>query len=58
MPHDVIKRVGRRAYRYRVESYRDAETQKVRKRWTYLGVAAAGEASRGHGGPQMIRTIA
>jgi AcrR family transcriptional regulator len=35
----VIKRVGRRAYRYRVESYRDAETRKVRSRWTYLGVA-------------------
>ena len=41
MPHEVIKRVGRRAYRYRVESYRDAETQKLRKRWTYLGVANA-----------------
>jgi AcrR family transcriptional regulator len=36
---EVIKRVGRRAYRYRVESYRDAETRKVRSRWTYLGVA-------------------
>ena len=39
MAHEVIKRVGRRAYRYRVESYRDRATQKVRSRWTYLGVA-------------------
>ena len=51
MAHDVIKRVGKRAYRYRVESYRDAETKKVRSRWTYLGVApldgslAAGSAA-------------
>jgi AcrR family transcriptional regulator len=37
--HEVIKRVGRRAYRYRVESYRDPETLERRKRWTYLGVA-------------------
>jgi AcrR family transcriptional regulator len=40
MPHEVIKRVGRRAYRYRVESYRDPETKKVRSRWTYLGRVA------------------
>lgn len=33
---EVIKRVGTRAYRYRVESYR--EGTKVRARWTYLGV--------------------
>ncbi len=39
--HEVIKRVGRRAYRYRVESYRDPETLERRKRWTYLGVAEA-----------------
>ncbi len=37
MPHEVIKRVGSRAYRYRVESYRDPDTKKVRSRWTYLG---------------------
>jgi AcrR family transcriptional regulator len=37
MAHEVIKRVGARAYRYRVESYRDPETKKVRSRWTYLG---------------------
>ena len=37
MSHEVIKRVGARAYRYRVESYRDASSKKVRSRWTYLG---------------------
>ena len=37
MPHEVVKRVGSRAYRYRVESYRDAESKKVRSHWTYLG---------------------
>lgn len=37
MAREVIKRVGKRAYRYRVESYR--EGAKVRSRWTYLGVA-------------------
>lgn len=42
---EVIKRVGRRAYRYRVESYRDPETRKVRSRWTYLGVATGGEGA-------------
>lgn len=36
MAREVIKRVGARAYRYRVESYR--EGAKVRARWTYLGV--------------------
>ncbi len=37
MPHEVVKRVGGRAYRYRVESYRDILTKKVRSRWTYIG---------------------
>ncbi len=37
MAHEVIKHVGARAYRYRVESYRDPESKKVRSRWTYLG---------------------
>ena len=41
MAHEVIKRVGKRAYRYRVESFRDTETKKVRSRWTYVGVALA-----------------
>jgi AcrR family transcriptional regulator len=39
MAHEVVKRVGKRAYRYRVESYRDPSTRKVRSRWTYLGTA-------------------
>ncbi len=37
MAHEVVKHVGSRAYRYRVESYRDPATGKVRGRWTYLG---------------------
>jgi len=39
--HEVVKRVGRRAYRYRVESYRDPKTKKVRARWTYVGPVPA-----------------
>jgi AcrR family transcriptional regulator len=35
--YEVIKRVGGRAYRYRVESFRDPETRRVRGKWTYLG---------------------
>jgi AcrR family transcriptional regulator len=50
--HEVIKRVGRRAYRYRVESYRDPGTRKVRSRWTYLGVAA--DPSGGEGAPAPV----
>jgi AcrR family transcriptional regulator len=51
VPHEVVKRVGTRAYRYRVESYRDPQTKKVRSRWTYLGpVAPAGQAD----GPQPV----
>jgi AcrR family transcriptional regulator len=41
MAHDVIKRVGERAYRYRVETYRDPVTKRVRSRWTYAGVVTA-----------------
>ncbi|GAC1418194.1 MAG: hypothetical protein NVSMB5_09430 [Candidatus Velthaea sp.] len=37
MAYEVIKRVGGRAYRYRVESYRDPVTRRVRGKWTYLG---------------------
>ncbi|MGD1066514.1 MAG: TetR/AcrR family transcriptional regulator [Vulcanimicrobiaceae bacterium] len=37
MAYEVIKRVSGRAYRYRVESFRDPVTRRVRGRWTYLG---------------------
>jgi AcrR family transcriptional regulator len=37
LAYEVIKRVSGRAYRYRVESYRDPETRRVRGKWTYLG---------------------
>ena len=37
MAYEVIKRVNGRAYRYRVESYRDPVTRRVRGKWTYLG---------------------
>jgi AcrR family transcriptional regulator len=37
MAYEVTKRIGGRAYRYRVESVRDPETGKRRSRWTYLG---------------------
>lgn len=36
MAYEVVKRVRGRAYRYRVESYRD-ERGRARGRWTYLG---------------------
>jgi AcrR family transcriptional regulator len=37
LAYEVIKRVSGRAYRYRVESFRDPEPRRVRGRWTYLG---------------------
>jgi AcrR family transcriptional regulator len=37
LAYEVIKRVSGRAYRYRVESFRDPETRRGRGRWTYLG---------------------
>ncbi|GAC1416648.1 MAG: hypothetical protein NVSMB64_26820 [Candidatus Velthaea sp.] len=37
MAYEVIKRIGGREYRYRVQSERDAATGKRRNRWTYLG---------------------
>lgn len=45
MAYEVVKRVGARAYRYSVESFRDPATKKVRSRWTYLGRAAAAVGS-------------
>ena len=44
MAYEVIKRVSGRAYRYRVESFRDPETRRVRGRWTYLGRVDPSEA--------------
>lgn len=41
MAYEVVKDVKGRRYRYRVESYRDAESGRVRNRWTYLGRIAA-----------------
>jgi AcrR family transcriptional regulator len=49
MAHEVVKRVGSRAYRYSVESYRDPASGKVRGRWTYLGRVDAGTAPRRRG---------
>jgi AcrR family transcriptional regulator len=49
MAHEVIKKVGSRAYRYSVESYRDSTSGKVRGRWTYLGRVDAGAAPRKRG---------
>jgi AcrR family transcriptional regulator len=51
LAYEVIKRVSGRAYRYRVESFRDPETRRVRGRWTYLGrvdPADAGLPARPH----------
>lgn len=42
MAYEVVKVIGSRAYRYRVESYRDPQTKKNRARWTYLGRAKPG----------------
>jgi AcrR family transcriptional regulator len=41
MSYEVTKTIRGRDYRYRVESYRDPQTGKVRNRWHYLG--------KGHG---------
>jgi len=37
MSYEVVKTVRGREYRYLVESYRDAQTGKVRNKWRYLG---------------------
>lgn len=39
MAYEVLKKIGGREYRYRVESYRDTDTGRVRNRWTYIGKA-------------------
>ncbi|MGB6984731.1 MAG: TetR/AcrR family transcriptional regulator [Candidatus Aquilonibacter sp.] len=41
MSYEVTKTIRGRDYRYKVESYRDPQTGKVRNRWHYLG--------KGHG---------
>ncbi len=45
MAYEVIKRVGRRAYRYEVSPYRDPQTGKSKGRWRYLGRADAAVAA-------------
>ena len=55
MAHEVIKRVGRRSYRYRVESRRDPASGKLRPHWTYLGVAGDPEASAAEAGRPVRR---
>lgn len=37
MAYEVVKTIGSRQYRYRVQSERDPQTGKSRNRWTYLG---------------------
>jgi AcrR family transcriptional regulator len=41
MAYEVVKTIGTRQYRYRVQSERDPETGKTRNRWTYLGRVAS-----------------
>jgi TetR/AcrR family transcriptional repressor of nem operon len=43
MAYEVVKTIGTRQYRYRVQSERDPQTGKSRNRWTYLG-RVAGES--------------
>jgi AcrR family transcriptional regulator len=47
MAYDVVKTIGSRQYRYRVQSERDPQSGKLRNRWTYLGrVANEGPAAK------------
>jgi len=39
MAYEVVKTIRGRQYRYAVESYRDADSGKVRNKWRYLGKA-------------------
>jgi AcrR family transcriptional regulator len=41
MAYEVVKTIGGRQYRYRVQSERDAQSGKLRNRWTYLGRVAS-----------------
>jgi AcrR family transcriptional regulator len=56
MAHEVVKRVGTRAYRYSVESYRDPASGKVRGRWTYLGRVDGDAAPRRRGADASAAT--
>jgi AcrR family transcriptional regulator len=47
MAYEVVKTIGTRQYRYRVQSERDALTGKTRNRWTYLGRVAGEGADDG-----------
>jgi AcrR family transcriptional regulator len=55
MAYEVVKTIGSRQYRYRVQSERDAASGKTRNRWTYLG-RVAGEPDGGK--PQPPRSNA
>jgi AcrR family transcriptional regulator len=46
MAYDVVKEIRGHLYRYRVESYRDPDSGKVRNRWTYIGRAGDKTAAR------------
>ncbi len=50
MSYEVTKTIRGRDYRYKVESYRDPQSGKVRNRWHYLG--------KGHGEAPRRRTSA
>jgi AcrR family transcriptional regulator len=45
MPYQVVKRVGKRAYRYEVTSFRDPKSGKSKGVWKYLGRCERVEAS-------------
>ena len=49
MAYEVVKTIGARQYRYRVQSERDAQTGKQRNRWTYLvRVTSEGAVEKPH----------
>jgi AcrR family transcriptional regulator len=56
MSYEVLKTIGGRQYRYRVQSERDATTGKTRNRWTYVGrVTEDGEIRPPRGGRTNAR---
>ncbi|HZO93965.1 MAG TPA: helix-turn-helix domain-containing protein [Candidatus Baltobacteraceae bacterium] len=55
MAYEVTKRIGGRAYLYRVESVRDPESGRRRSRWTYLGRAQPADARRAPAEPPKRR---